>query len=298
MSNFLMGCDPEFFLERDHQIVSAHDLVPGSKEEPFTVNKGAIQVDGTAVEFNITPASTEKEFSSNIMEVLVQLREFIPQEFSFVFEPSVFYEKCYFSSLPPEVKRLGCDPDFNVYKAGTNHDTVVLVPNVKQKLKSGRMTRMRTGAGHIHIGWTEGKEITDKDHLWDCVTVIRNLDKIFHKYSRLWDDDDERLYLYGSPGDFRPKHYGVEYRTPSNAWLKYPLLWPWLFRLCSFVISSMRNGRNIMCNNSYYSMNGSLYDENVSSHRNALNTFNGDYKAYQVDFPSLDGNFKNNALRI
>ncbi len=64
----LIGCDPELFVfsENKKKIVSAHDLLPGTKEEPFAVPCGAIQVDGVAAEFNITPADESRRFIQNI----------------------------------------------------------------------------------------------------------------------------------------------------------------------------------------------------------------------------------------
>ena len=51
---FTIGADPEVFVADSltNTFVSAHDLVPGTKLEPFAVNKGAVQVDGMALEFN------------------------------------------------------------------------------------------------------------------------------------------------------------------------------------------------------------------------------------------------------
>ena len=59
----LLGADPEAFVVlKDGGIpVSAHGLLPGTKDKPFPVEKGAVQVDGMAAEFNIEPAATEDE---------------------------------------------------------------------------------------------------------------------------------------------------------------------------------------------------------------------------------------------
>jgi hypothetical protein len=56
---FKIGADPEFFL-RDKatgKFVSAHGLIPGTKRQPMKVDKGAVQVDGMALEFNIDPVT-------------------------------------------------------------------------------------------------------------------------------------------------------------------------------------------------------------------------------------------------
>lgn len=38
--------------------------------------------------------------------------------------------------------------------------------------------------------------------------------------------------MYGGPGKFRFKPYGVEYRTPSNVWLDKPKLQRQIFDCC------------------------------------------------------------------
>ena len=48
--------------------------------------------------------------------------------------------------------------------------------------------------------------------------------------------------MYGAKGAFRPKHYGVEYRVPSNAWLRYPALHKWMFNITRTVYSNMMSG--------------------------------------------------------
>ena len=61
-----IGCDPEFFVKENNKFVNAHGLIEGTKDFPQLVNKGAVQVDGMALEFNINPAKNSKEFVSNI----------------------------------------------------------------------------------------------------------------------------------------------------------------------------------------------------------------------------------------
>ncbi len=51
--NFTIGADPEIFLRRRGKAFSAHGVIPGTKKEPHNVEKGAVQVDGMAVEFNV-----------------------------------------------------------------------------------------------------------------------------------------------------------------------------------------------------------------------------------------------------
>ena len=67
----LVGADPELFVKNPNsgEFISAHGMVPGTKYDPYKVDKGAIQVDGMALEFNIDPARTVDEFVRNITEV-------------------------------------------------------------------------------------------------------------------------------------------------------------------------------------------------------------------------------------
>ena len=51
--NILIGADPELFVKKDGVVVSGHDLIQGTKADPFPVQDGAVQVDGMALEFNI-----------------------------------------------------------------------------------------------------------------------------------------------------------------------------------------------------------------------------------------------------
>ena len=73
----LIGADPELFVSENGKLVSCHGLLPGTKLNPHRVDKGAVQVDGMAAEFNIDPASNEEEFITNLNTVQNSLRELL-----------------------------------------------------------------------------------------------------------------------------------------------------------------------------------------------------------------------------
>lgn len=215
----LIGADPELFLKNpnSNHFISAHDLLPGTKAEPFKVPYGAVQVDGTAAEFNITPAATCKEFSDNIHSVMNSMQQLVPG-YNMIANPTAIYEKEYFENgIPMSAKRLGCDPDFNAW-------TFLENPH-----PDARDEPMRTGAGHIHIGWTDNEDIYDYKHFAECARVGRQMDYYLGIWSLLWDPDPTRRLLYGKAGAFRPKPYGMEYRVMSNAWLKSNILINWVY---------------------------------------------------------------------
>lgn len=203
-----IGCDPEFFLldTKTNKHVSAHGMIPGTKAEPHPVDGGAVQVDGMALEFNIDAASSWEEFNGNISKVLKQLRDMVDPRYEFSFVPVAHFGTEYIEAQPAEAKELGCDPDYNAYTGTINP-------------KPDGSLGIRTASGHIHIGWTEGQDISHPDHIEACQMMTKKLDLWTGLTARLWDTDRIRQTMYGQFGTYRPKHYGVEYRTLSNSWL-------------------------------------------------------------------------------
>jgi len=204
---FKIGADPELFIieKATGKLVSAHGMLPGDKKNPHRVPHGAVQVDGMAAEFNIDPARTVGEFVRNIKSVMASLQEIVGDAYELRAIPTAHFGKEMIDAQPAEAKELGCDPDYNAWNGGVNP-----TPNVD--------TPYRTGAGHVHIGWTEGQDISLTQHKQVCEHLIRNLDLYTTPFLKL-EDDVLRRELYGKAGAYRPKSYGVEYRTPSNVWL-------------------------------------------------------------------------------
>lgn len=224
VNQILVGADPELFMKNPNtgDFVSAHDIehgarIPGTKWEPHKVPYGAVQIDGTALEFNIDPASTVDEFLRNIKAVRKTLTEMVPG-YNVVAEPVARFQADYFKfQVPSSAQELGCNPDYNGW---TTH------PN-PQPDPAGEP--FRTASGHVHIGWTQDADSEDHDHFLLCCRVARQLDYYLGIHSLLWDRDATRRKLYGKAGAFRPKSYGMEYRVLSNRWLESDALMRWVY---------------------------------------------------------------------
>tara|TARA_X000001382_G_scaffold116270_1_gene95365 strand:+ start:3431 stop:4258 length:828 start_codon:yes stop_codon:yes gene_type:complete len=210
----LIGADPELFVreEQTNRMVPGFDLIPGTKQEPHKVNNGAVQVDGMALEFNIDPSRSLEEFVDNITSVQQQLQEMVAgKNYHLVAEPVAEFNQEDLNNLPGFALELGCEPDYNAWLYGQEN---YLDP-------SASFLNWRTGAGHVHIGWTEGVEdIFSIEHRMACIELVQELDYYLGVPSLLWDTDTKRREMYGAPGCYRPKPYGLEYRTLSNAWLR------------------------------------------------------------------------------
>lgn len=207
----LLGCDPELFIVDDSgSIVSCEGLLPGTKTKPYPVEGGAVQVDGFAAEFNIEPAATLDEWESRITGVWAQLNDMLPSgHWAVPIASTVFSEEIY-GTAKAKTKALGCEPDFNAW-TGTMTKKPTPPP------------RFRTCGGHVHIGWRSPEKMSNQH--WElCRNFVKQLDWFLGAWSVLEDGDTERRKLYGAAGCFRPKAYGVEYRTLSNFWVATPEL--------------------------------------------------------------------------
>lgn len=225
----LLGADPEVFISKGGIPHSAYGMIPGTKLEPFKVPDGAVQIDGTALEFNINPAETVTQWTHNLNSVLKTLRSMVPPEYSLDYKASVHYDWDYLQGQPEKARELGCDPDYNAYTKAVNPR-----PNAA--------TDLRTAAGHIHIGWTQDEEVMGQNHFNMCCDLVKQLDFYLGIPSITLDTDTERRKLYGAAGAFRPKSYGVEYRVLSNFWLQSDAYMEWVFTQTHRAIKDLMEG--------------------------------------------------------
>lgn len=217
----LIGADPELFIVKDDQVISAHDIIPGTKEKPYPVPGGSIQVDGLAAELNINPSLTAEEFDNNCTQVLNSLLEIINLQIpnaKLVNHTVATFKKDYFDSLPNSIKILGCDPDFNAYSQQAN-----INPKEKFENYEKNNSPIRVAGGHIHIGYISENSnywdnVTEIEHFAECCLLIKDLEEIF-TYCKKSLHHRLRSRFYGQRGSFRPKKYGVEWRSPTPFWV-------------------------------------------------------------------------------
>lgn len=206
--NITIGADPELFVQRDNQIISAIGMIGGSKNFPRLVPQGAVQEDNVLAEFNIDPAETVEEFLGNISTVTSELAAIVypctlKVQSSHEFTREVLLEG------GDQALTFGCDPDLDCW-------------SVEMNKSPDALTTLRTAGGHVHIGY-------DGANMDKSLRVARMAEFLLGVPSVLLDDDKRRRSLYGASGAIRLKAYGVEYRVLSNFWLGSDELKAWVF---------------------------------------------------------------------
>lgn len=208
VDNLTFGADPEFFAFDDEELISADKLFP-NKWEPHKFDDGqAVFFDGVQGEFNVNPATSAAELHANIMSAINQTKkDFKVKELKMVSTVEVDLEAL--KDADKECNRFGCQPDYNVYTMGEQHNEIDATKH-----------KYRYAGGHLHIG-NLPKEINDE--LSDTVRFIKALDVYVGVPSIIADHSKEtiirRSYHYGKAGSFRFQAYGIEYRVLSNYWV-------------------------------------------------------------------------------
>ncbi len=202
METIVKGCDPEVFLcSHDGTPVSSIGRIGGTKMEPLPIDGdgNAVQEDNVAVEFNTPPCHTVEDYIKHIRTNLSYITDRATEQGLLVnITPSLVFPDD--ELRHPDAKVFGCEPDYNAYKDGE--------PNPRPRADDANL---RSAGGHIHV------QIDDPD--MDIHDVVKAMDVFVSLPLMRHDKDTRRRSLYGKPGAYRKKPYGVEYRTPSNVWI-------------------------------------------------------------------------------
>lgn len=210
-----VGADPEVFMTKAEQIVSAVGKIGGSKYEPLQVdNYGhALQEDNVAIEYNIPPATTREKFIESNTYMINLIKNKLKEKEN---DADISIVDSFFFPVEQlrnkQARTFGCEPDYNVWLGGS------VTPPVNRR----GITNLRTCGGHIHISWPDPDRDTQ-------MRVVQWMDLLFSVPISTIEPAGNRRALYGKAGCYRPKKYGVEYRTPSNFWLTDPDLMGFAF---------------------------------------------------------------------
>lgn len=231
VADITVGCDPEFFMvNKERKLISSIGKFGGTKTHPAPLgNNCYIQEDNVAVEFNIPPSDTVDKFLEHISYSLrmIESRANAMGLFSSIV-PAAHFDKDQLNH--PKATVFGCDPDWNAWTKDKNNP-----PDCEDK-------SLRSAGGHVHvgcIGW-----MNDHPHLRPF-DVARAMDLFLGVPSVVLDRDQARRKLYGKAGAFRPKRYGMEYRTLSNFWIKTPQLQRWVFEKVHDAIEFLSMGNRL-----------------------------------------------------
>lgn len=219
------GCDPEVFLfdPRTDKFKSSVGLIGGSKWDPKDIGQGcAVQEDNVAVEFNTPPCSSAEEFIKHInynKQYIAERAHELGLDVKII-PSAVFPEE---ELQTNAAKEFGCEPDYCAWHDGAENPR----PNADNKC-------LRSAGGHIHL------ELEKSD---DILEVVKALDYFVGCQMLEFDDDKGRRELYGKYGAFRPKKYGVEYRTASNKWIESNERIQWAWDQSDKAVDFVRSGK-------------------------------------------------------
>jgi hypothetical protein len=197
---FTIGTDPEFFILHcdSGKPLKSSEYTGGTKDDLEDLGDGyLVHADNVMLELNIPAAIDKERFVSNVNTGKLKLKGIIGDHILKI-SPSMDFDK---AMLTEELDwEVGCDPDMSAYTQAFNE--AVTYENT-----------MRFAGGHVHVG------IEEKDDDMDLIyNIVKALDVLFLDMVVREDKDQLRKEIYGTPGRFRVKPYGLEYRSLSNFW--------------------------------------------------------------------------------
>ena len=214
LQNIKIGADIEVFVKdaRTNEIVSAEGLIRGTKTVPFVFDKSnkyfATSLDNVLAEFCIPPVKNREDFYKHIRKSIGYIESILPDGLCVAIQPSANLDKRFLQT--ENAQTFGCEVDFSAY---------TLYPNMVNIFED---ETLRCGGGHIHVGYNNPQQYDKLIYKPDeeRVNIVKALDLFVGIPSVIMEPENKRKILYGKAGAFRPKPYGVEYRTISNYYLR------------------------------------------------------------------------------
>lgn len=223
-----IGCDPEIFLiDYREKIVPITGLVGGTKhataplisllssklkegdaahyKKLFKSTEFGVLEDGACLEFNTPSFNDWDRFCGTISNVMSFIEQWAASKGLRVAynTPEATFDEALFEKNAA-LKDIGCSPDFDAYSNAHSRKPVT----------HETLGNKRYSGGHIHLGYNV--DLVPPFIMAKLLDLVFGLPLII-----LGEKQKGRRVFYGQAGTYRPKPYGVEYRTPSNIWLQH-----------------------------------------------------------------------------
>jgi hypothetical protein len=231
-----VGCDPELFILRNGRPISAIPIFEGSKgdEKPLITYTnevvGGVIHDNVAVEFTMPPCLDAGDFRKAVSDCRSAIyrrlnehaRDLAVNPGEFVLSTSGSFVIADEELKHEDARTFGCSEDYNAWRGGM----------VNKKPRVNVVGNLRAAGGHVHVGFLRDKSEKLAEFLsddWGKVQFVQLLDMSLGQVIAGIEAQREdkltfirRRSMYGAAGCYRPKEYGVEYRSPSSVWLETP----------------------------------------------------------------------------
>lgn len=206
-----VGADIEVFMANPANavIVPCVEVFKGTKAEPYhppSWDEGYfVQEDNVMCEFNVPPIAGAR----NGQKVMDKAKTYI-NKLAGTKKLQPVWNKVSHRFVLDDLKSkqaqtFGCEADYDAYAVGARR----VFP------KADEASPWRSCGGHVHIGGD-----------FKCPDFVAALFAEYYMgimFNGLWTSPGKKVRRkewYGLPGIFRPKPYGIEYRTPDNYWLR------------------------------------------------------------------------------
>lgn len=262
-----IGADVELFLKNkvSGEIVSAEGLIKGTKEEPFIFDPEnkyfATSLDNVLAELCIPPAINSVQFHNYLRKSRQFIESTLPKELCTAALPAARLDDKYLQTEQALI--FGCEPDYSAYTGQINYK-----PSCDD-------FNLRSAGGHLHLGYENPEPFEIDVYLGDIqrCNIIKALDLHLAVPSVILEPDNQRKELYGKAGAFRPKPYGVEYRTISNFYMDSRKATMWVFNQVKEAINWLNSG-NIIDDNLGYHIQAVVNGNNKTEAENLIKQFN------------------------
>lgn len=215
------GSDPELFFVREGVMIPSTSVL--------THDTSQVTRDGFQLELHPRPQRCRQVASSGLKQCIIEARDYaVRNNLKLSYNLSYTVDNEVWNATDDKTKRFGCHPTENVHE-----------PEMERG--DGLNERFRAGGGHLHVG-----QLTLKERK-DLPTIVTLFDIVVGNTLVLLDRDPAnvtRRINYGRAGEYRAKKYGVEYRVPSNFWLKHYVLFSLANGLIRNAITHYRNGQH------------------------------------------------------